>query len=92
MANTNAIVPIECIENRIVLLRGHKVILSHDLAALYGVETKRLVEAVKRNIDRFPDDFMFQLTEKEYDVLRSQSATSKQGRGGRRYTPYAFTE
>ena len=68
----------------IVRVRGHSVILDSDLAALYGVETKRLNEQVKRNEDRFPEDFHFQLSEKEWKALRSQSATSK-GRGGRRY-------
>lgn len=66
--------------------------LDSDLAALYGVTTKRLNEQVKRNIDRFPEDFMFQLTPKEFKVLRSQFATPKTGRGGRRTPPYAFTE
>lgn len=75
----------------ILRVRGHSVILDSDLAALYGVETKRLNEQVKRNQDRFPEDFHFQLTEKEWKALRSQSATSKAW-GGRRYPPYAFTE
>ena len=66
--------------------------LDEDLADLYGVETKRLVEQIKRNIERFPADFMFQLDEDEATALRSQIATSKPGRGGRRYTPYVFTE
>ena len=66
--------------------------LDADLANIYQVETKRLNEAVKRNIDRFPPEFMFQLTEEEYAFLRSQNATSKDGRGGRRYLPFAFTE
>lgn len=66
--------------------------LDSDLAELYGVETKKLLQSVKRNIDRFPEDFMFQLEEKEWDVLRSQFVTSKEKRGGRRYLPYAFTE
>ncbi|MCK4342747.1 MAG: ORF6N domain-containing protein [Phycisphaerae bacterium] len=92
MARTHTTIPAESIEKSIVLLRGQKVMLSHDLAELYGVETKRLVEAVKRNIDRFPGDFMFQLTGDEHTILRSQFASSKQGRGGRRYSPYAFTE
>jgi ORF6N domain len=65
--------------------------LDEDLAELYGVENKRLIEQVKRNIERFPEDFMFQLTREEAAALRSQFATSK-GRGGRRYAPYAFTE
>lgn len=83
------------IESAIYALRGEKVLLDEDLASLYRVETKRLIEQVKRNIERFPDDFMFQLTQQEWESLRSQSATSKgdrPGRGGRRYTPYAFTE
>lgn len=66
--------------------------LDVDLAELYQVETKRLNEQVKRNVDRFPEDFMFQLTDKEWESLRSQFATSKRGRGGRRYAPLAFTE
>jgi ORF6N domain len=73
------------------LLRGEKVILDADLADLYGVATRVLVQAVKRNLERFPDDFMFQLTVEEFAVLRSQSVTSR-GWGGRRYPPYAFTE
>lgn len=66
--------------------------LDEDLADLYGVATKRLVEQVKRNIERFPDDFMFQLSSSEARTLRSQIATSNSGRGGRRYAPYVFTE
>jgi hypothetical protein len=69
-----------------------KVILDADLAELYGVETKVLVQAVKRNLDRFPKDFMFQLEKQEFDVLRSQTVTSSSGHGGRRTAPYAFTE
>jgi hypothetical protein len=84
-------IPVERIERSILFLRGQKVMLDADLAALYGVETRRLVEAVKRNIGRFPADFMFQLTREEFDILRSQFATSSSW-GGRRYTPYAFTE
>lgn len=84
-------IPIERIENAILLIRGEKVIMDTDLAALYGVETRSLVQAVKRNSERFPDDFMFQLTRNEFDALRSQFVISK-GRGGRRYLPYAFTE
>ena len=90
-----ATVAAEHIATRIVLLRGEKVLLDSDLAALYGVETKVLVQAVKRNGARFPADFMFQLDAAEWDSLRSQSVTSKAkaaGRGGRRYPPYAFTE
>jgi len=66
--------------------------LDDDLATLYLVDTKRLNEQVKRNLDRFPEDFMFQLTDQEWESLRSQTATSKKGRGGRRYAPFAFTE
>jgi len=80
------------ISSKILTLRGRQVILDMDLAELYQVETKVLNQAVKRNLDRFPDDFMFQLSEKEYENLRSQIVTSNKGRGGRRYMPYAFTE
>jgi len=80
------------VESRILILRRQRVILDADIAALYGVTVKRLNEQVKRNLERFPSDFMFQLTEKEHGALRSQIATSKRSRGGRRYTPYAFTE
>jgi len=76
----------------IVYLRGHKVLLDADLATLYGVETRVLVQAVKRNVERFPEDFMFQLSGEELEVLRSQFVISNAGRGGRRYAPYAFTE
>ncbi len=77
---------------RIRTIRGCRVIIDSDLAALYGVPTKRLNEQVKRNLRRFPDDFMFQLIETEDELLRSQIATSNSGRGGRRFLPYAFTE
>ena len=86
-----AINPVARIENKILRLRSHNIMIDSDLAWLYGVETRVLVQAVKRNIDRFPDDFMFQLTGKEFANLRSQSVTSRQW-GGRRYPPYAFTE
>ena len=86
------IVTTEQIERQILLYRGQKVLLDVHLAALYGVTTKRLNEQVKRNRSRFPDDFTFQLTPDEVDTLRSQIATSKGGRGGRRYAPYVFTE
>jgi hypothetical protein len=77
----------------ILILRGQRVIIDAELAALYGVTTKRLNEQVKRNAERFPEDFMFQLTAEEDAALRSQIATSNgPGRGGRRYAPYAFTE
>lgn len=83
-------VPMERIERAIMLIRGEKVILDEDLAALYGVPTKRLNEQVKRNKDRFPSDFVFQLTSDEFEILRSQNATSSWG--GRRVPPFAFTE
>jgi hypothetical protein len=80
------------IASRILLLRDQRVMLDAELAALYGVETKVLVQAVKRNLERFPVDFMFQLDAKEFANLRSQFVTSSSGYGGRRYAPYAFTE
>jgi phage regulator Rha-like protein len=88
---TQAMVPVERIESRILPVRGHKVMLDSDLAELYGVETKVLVQAVKRNVERFPPDFMVRLSKQEFTILRSQSVTSSQW-GGRRYPPYAFTE
>ncbi|MGD9202496.1 MAG: ORF6N domain-containing protein [Chitinispirillia bacterium] len=84
------LVPPEDIKDLILYIRGKAVMLDSDLAKLYQVETKRLNEAVKRNIRRFPEDFMFQLTKDEYQNLRSQIATSRHG--GRRYTPNVFTE
>ncbi len=84
--------PVETIERRIFSLRGHKVMIDSDLAEVYGVGTKVLNQAVRRNRRRFPDDFMFRLTASEVGSLRSQIVTSKRGRGGRRYLPYAFTE
>jgi len=86
------LVPVEHISRSILVLRGHKVLLDEELAALYGVTTGALVQTVKRNIGRFPPDFMFQLTATERDVLRSQSVISTPSRGGRRYMPYVFTE
>jgi hypothetical protein len=83
---------VERITKTILFLRGEKVLLDEDLAILYGVETRNLVQAVKRNLERFPEDFMFQLTPAEWEALRSQTGISKEGRGGRRYPPYAFTE
>jgi hypothetical protein len=80
------------IENMIYLIRGHKVMLDSDLAKLYGVETKNLNKAVDRNMRRFPNDFMFRITEIEDKALRFQIGTSKDGKGGRRYLPYVFTE
>jgi phage regulator Rha-like protein len=84
-------VPVELIERRIYLIRGHKVMLSTHLAELYAVEPRALVQAVKRNIDRFPEDFMFQLSAAEFNNLKSQIVTSSWG-GLRRSTPYAFAE
>jgi hypothetical protein len=84
-------VPSGRIENLIHQIRGEKVMLDVDLAELYQVETKKLVQAVKRNLDRFPEDFMFQLSNDEWQILRSQFVTSSSW-GGRRYPPYAFTE
>lgn len=86
------VIPVERIERSILLIRGQKVMLDRDLATLYGVTTKAFNQAVKRNAKRFPDDFMFQLTAEEAEHLRSQFVTSNQGRGGRRYAPYAFTQ
>jgi hypothetical protein len=89
------LIPVERIERSILLIRGEKVMLDSDLAEIYGVETKVLNQAVKRNLQRFPLDFMFQLKHAEYEDLirlRSQIVTSNEGRGGRRYLPFAFTE
>jgi hypothetical protein len=86
-------VPLDRIGQSILILRGHRVLLDSDLAALYGVETRVLVQAVKRNIERFPADFMLQLTTPEWNALRSQSVILKPGRGQhRKYLPSAFTE
>jgi ORF6N domain-containing protein len=90
MAKKRSLLPAERIERSILVLRGEKVILDADIAALYGVETRTLVQAMKRNLDRFPPDFMFQLTPDEVEGLRSQIVISN--RGGRRYLPYAFSE
>jgi hypothetical protein len=107
MADKKLIASVEQIESRIFLIRGQKVMLDQDLAELYGVETKRFNEQVRRNSERFPEDFMFQLTAEEFANLRSQFDTSSlrsqiatsnnpvgtpAGRGGRRHLPYAFTE
>ena len=89
MAN---LIPTEKIESKIFIIRGKKVMLDSDLALLYSVETKVLLQAIKRNKDRFPEDFMFRLDDIEYKFLRSQFVTSNKGRGGRRSKPYAFTE
>lgn len=93
MAGKNLIATVEQIESQIFLIRGQKVMLDSDLAKLYGVENRALNQAVKRNVERFPEDFMFQLTSEEYESLRSQFVTLKAGRGQhRKYLPYAFTE
>jgi hypothetical protein len=89
---TKDVVTITHIEGRIFLVRGHRIMLDADLADLYGVTTKALNQAVKRNVGRFPEDFVFRLADKDVRVLRSQIVTSNAGRGGRRYAPYAFTE
>jgi len=91
MSSTNLIAD-EKIEKAIYLIRGEKVMLDRDLASLYEVETGALNRAVKRNLQRFPQDFMFQLTKEESDFLRCQFGISKGGRGGRRFLPYVFTE
>jgi hypothetical protein len=80
------------VESKILEIRGERVMLDTDLAGVYGVTTKALNQAIKRNADRFPEDFRFQLTTEEVDSLRSQTVTSKKGRGGRRYVPWVFTE
>ena len=91
MKNT-ALVLTKKVDSTILFLRGQKVILDVDLAELYGVSVKRLNEQVKRNIRRFPSDFLFRLTRREYSNLRSQFVTSSSDHGGRRYLPHAFTE
>ena len=93
--NSNSVIPIKAnntdIRSLVYLIRGQQVMLDSDLAALYQVETKVFDQAVSRNIERFPENFRFHLTQKTFDSLRSQIVTSN-GRGGRRYLPYAFTE
>lgn len=97
--HVNALVPVEQIERRIYLIRGHKVMLDGDLADLYDVPVKVLNQAVKRNVERFPEDFMFRLSKQEWENLRFQIGISNlrsqfvtSSWGGRRYQPYAFTE
>lgn len=90
--NSLATVPVERIEKSIYVIRGEKVMLDSDLAEIYGVSTANFNKAVKRNVDRFPSDFMFQLDEEEFKSLIFQTGTSNKGRGGRRYLPYVFTE
>ena len=92
MARAKALAAVGDITRSITVLRGHRVILDAELAAIYGVTTGRLNEAVKRNAERFPEDFMFRLSAAEHAALISQIATSKSGRGGRRKLPWAFTE
>lgn len=86
------LVPAERIENKIYLIRGKKVMLDRELARLYAVATKQLKQAVKRNIERFPEDFMFELSKVEFEEWRSQFVTSKSDRMGLRWRPFAFTE
>jgi hypothetical protein len=92
VAHSKTPAPVGDIARSILILRGHRVILDAELAAIYGVTTGRLNEAVKRNADRFPEDFMFRLSSAEHAALISQIATSKPSRGGRRKLPWAFTE
>ena len=91
MSKTEQLIPVERISSKIYLIRNEKVLLDFDLAELYGVETKQLKRAVRRNIDRFPLDFMFPLTKDEYNSLRGQIGTLKRGEHSK-YLPYAFTE
>jgi hypothetical protein len=86
------LIPIERVTHSIIPLRGYKVLLDAELATLYGVETRVLLQAVKRNLKRFPEDFLLQLTPEEWTNLRSQIVISSAEHGGRRYPPYAFTE
>src|SRR5258705_9500562 len=90
--NIESSLPDETIIRKIYVIREQKVMLDFDLAVLYEVETKVLNQSVKRNIDRFPEDFMFRLTSQEWLTMRSQIVTSSQSRRKERYTPYAFTE
>ena len=83
---------LQLIQQKIYAIRGHSVIIDRDLAALYGVETKVLKQAVRRNIKRFPDDFMFEMTKEELNIWRSQFVTSKSDKQGLRYSPFCFTE
>lgn len=85
-------IPEEVVMSRIYEVRGQKVMIDRDLAELYGVETKRLKEAVRRNINRFPEDFMFEMDKEEFQTWRTQNATSKSDRKGLRYAPFCFTE
>lgn len=87
-----AIVPAAAVQARILVIRGRQVMLDQDLSELYGVDTGALTRAVRRNGDRFPADFMFRLTKEEYADLKCQFGISSDGHGGRRHSPYAFTE
>lgn len=91
MDNRASLIPVDRLENSILLIRGQKVLLDSELARLYQVETKVLMQAVRRNIDRFPEDFMFQLTREEAETPRSQNVTLKRGQNIK-YLPHAFTE
>ncbi len=86
------LIPIQVIENKIYIIRGYRVMLDVDLANLYNTETRIINRNVQRNIERFPSNFMFQLTDDEWNFLISQIGISKKGRGGRRFNPYVFTE
>jgi hypothetical protein len=90
--NENLILPEDAIINRIYLIRGKKVMIDRDLASLYDVETKQLKRQVKRNLERFPEDFMFEMTKEEFDRWRSQFGTSNAEKMGLRYAPFCFTE
>ncbi|HYK22189.1 MAG TPA: ORF6N domain-containing protein [Pyrinomonadaceae bacterium] len=92
LTTTDLAISVQLVERRIYLIRGHKVMIDGDLAKLYGVATKALNQQVQRNRQRFPEDFMFQLTKEEAENLRSQIVTSRSSHGGRRSLPYAFTE
>ena len=85
-------VPDEVVISKIYLIRGQKVMIDRDLAELYGVETKRLKEAVRRNIERFPEDFMFEMNKKEFEAWRGDNITSPEDKQGLRYVPFCFTE
>ena len=88
----SAVLSREAIERRILVIRGRRVMIDRNLAELYGVETGALVRAMKRNSERFPEDFAFQLSAEEWDNLRCRIGISSEAHGGRRYPPYAFTQ
>ena len=90
--NNDIMLPDEVVMTKIYILRDQKVMIDRDLAELYGVETKRLKEAVRRNITRFPEDFMFEMTKEEFTIWRSQFASSNSDKKGLRYSPFCFTE